>query len=185
MFFENQLTGCPVINNCIKNQGNKGWENGPDTYQFYELGFRPLNAAGSRHDPFSGVNFLNSSFEVLCNTPQQFPKPLGNLANVRSRAVSVCQSLASQKVMMNSDNNQLPTNFPRQFNGASSNKDGLVYSLVWALGACVDRSNPTNLDFTTYSQDQCVANFMDQGGGSCPQGGSVSKDCAIWSVNAF
>jgi hypothetical protein len=179
------LTMIIVINNCIKNQGNKGWENGPDDFQYYELGFRPLNAVGSKHDPFSGNDYLNSSFSVMCASEQVYPPLLGSVDNVRSKAQEMCRSLASQKVVMNWDDNQLPTNFPNIFRGATSNGDGLVYSLVWGLAFCEDRNNPTQIDFSSYSQDQCVQNYVDQGAGTCPHGGSLSKDCARWTVNAF
>ncbi|KAI1085387.1 hypothetical protein F5B20DRAFT_587438 [Whalleya microplaca] len=174
-----------LINNCIKGQGNKGWTNGPDDNQFYELGFRPLNGAGSNHDKFSGNDFLKSSFDVTCATSQEHSKVLGDQSKVKSKAQDVCKSLANQKLIMNYENNQLPTNFPRDFKKATSNGDSLIFSLVWSKQACEDQNNEHNLDFTSYSQDQCVKNFIDEGGATCTNGGRLSKDCAIWSVSAY
>lgn len=40
-----------IIKQCGKVGPNRGWVNGPQKYQFYEGGFRPLNGQGSFHAP--------------------------------------------------------------------------------------------------------------------------------------
>jgi hypothetical protein len=49
-----------IINKCINNDPNTGWWNGPDYGQFYQVGFRPLNGQGSKHDAFDGNHYLDA-----------------------------------------------------------------------------------------------------------------------------
>lgn len=44
----------------MKNDLNTGWLNGPNEYQFYQLGFRPINGEGARHAPFQNNDALQS-----------------------------------------------------------------------------------------------------------------------------
>ncbi|KAL8693852.1 MAG: hypothetical protein Q9218_001408 [Villophora microphyllina] len=43
-----------IIEECVKEGPNTGWVNGPNPYQFYQGGFRPLNDAGAIHRPMTG-----------------------------------------------------------------------------------------------------------------------------------
>ena len=40
-----------IIETCVKNGPNKGWANGPNAYEFFEGGFRPLNDQSAIHKP--------------------------------------------------------------------------------------------------------------------------------------
>jgi hypothetical protein len=62
-----ELTKFPntVIDTCIKGDPNTGWLNGPNAYQFYQLGFRPLNGEGAKHAPFANNDVLLSK-DAFC-----------------------------------------------------------------------------------------------------------------------
>ncbi|KAI9772214.1 MAG: hypothetical protein M1840_000963 [Geoglossum simile] len=53
-----------IIETCVKNGPNKGWANGPNDFEFFEGGFRPLNDQGAIHKPMS-------------NQPLSTPTPTG------------------------------------------------------------------------------------------------------------
>ncbi|KAI9776492.1 MAG: hypothetical protein M1839_009526 [Geoglossum umbratile] len=174
-----------IINNCIQNQGNTGWSNGPDDYQFYQVGFRPLNGPGSKHTTkFTGNDYLKDSFTALCRSDS---KSLGDVSkNVKDNANKVCQALKDRKVVMDTNNVQLPSDFYKvsQISKGTSNGDTLVFSLVWSKQACKDPNNPTSIDFSSYSMDTCVQNFVDNNAAKCPNGGTFSADCGLWGINA-
>lgn len=52
-----------IIERCVQNQANTGWWNGDHWYQFYQLGFRPLNDPGSIH-----VSSSSSSITAFLTT---------------------------------------------------------------------------------------------------------------------
>ncbi|KAJ4350342.1 uncharacterized protein N0V89_008963 [Didymosphaeria variabile] len=57
-----------ITEKCVKNDPATGWVNGPDDYQFYQSGIRPLNGDGSKHGQLDGSNALKDA------TPSQ-PSP--------------------------------------------------------------------------------------------------------------
>ena len=38
-----------IIENCIKDQANAAWVNGPDEYEFFQAGYRSVNDPSSKH----------------------------------------------------------------------------------------------------------------------------------------
>jgi len=38
-----------ITEQCVRNGPNVGWVNGPNIYEFFQTGFRPINGAGNRH----------------------------------------------------------------------------------------------------------------------------------------
>ncbi|KAF1998956.1 hypothetical protein P154DRAFT_523583 [Amniculicola lignicola CBS 123094] len=59
-----------IIKQCVKEGPNQGWVNGPNAYQFYQGGFRPLNGDGSIHSPMNGDG-LRSTVSIGSVAPKQ------------------------------------------------------------------------------------------------------------------
>lgn len=53
-----------IIEQCVANQPNTGWVNGPHDFQFYQMGFRKKNDAGAKHAAFQVTDFLASGSPV-------------------------------------------------------------------------------------------------------------------------
>jgi hypothetical protein len=45
-----------ILVRCFNNGEKDGWVNGPSVFQYYQLGFRPVNHGSSLHAPLLGVN---------------------------------------------------------------------------------------------------------------------------------
>ncbi|KAH6699776.1 hypothetical protein BKA61DRAFT_741123 [Leptodontidium sp. MPI-SDFR-AT-0119] len=80
-----------VINNCIKEGPNKGWWNGVDEYQYYEIGFRALNDPTAKHAPFDSPNTVVSY--ALPPTPACSGTQPDQLLNVKCKTNDGLQSV--------------------------------------------------------------------------------------------
>lgn len=149
------------------------------------MGFRPLNGNGKKHDDFDNINSLSDMDGAYCY-PSSSP-PLGDIDNVRRQAVQVCKAFKDHGVKLNSDNNQLPSDAYKytQIKGVAQGGKSMVFSLVWTVGACAAANSPSDLDFSSFSQDQCVQNYVDKAASKCSQGATHLDSCAKWSVNAY
>jgi hypothetical protein len=141
-----------IIENCYKNGFDEGWANGPNPNQFYQGGFRSVNA----QDTLASSTFMNSGHPMPTAThtqepskPSQLscfsgkPKPFRQFDESKSQDVitKYCESMAQH---LNDINFNIGTNF---YNLDDSNNPGTQSDNMLEVGGVIstcDGVNPRN-----------------------------------------